>query len=411
MPKITPVRPHTHAPHPESGPEIPYGWCRPCYAGGQTVPAATVGGWLCAVHQRDPTVSVGRHPAPSRPPRDARRTAYGRGRAARRVKAGRFAVHPGWRHRVPRGRVVLTDQPTALARAAELVDDELWRTDRRRAWLALCAALAASMDWRSGLVTGVTRARLSEHAGVSVRTVSRLLAWAYDAGLLVCVETGATAEFLGTDHNRAPAYVFTLPVGVPPPRRWTSPDPVVDQLGNPPASCVRELPLGEPQGPKLRQNQQPRPPSWPARDRARTPAERTAATRTVLERVGLAGHVPLHRAHGLLAPWWRAGASLAGLLHALDHHPDQPDRPRGDALRAARDPLAVLGHRLTPWRGRLDELPLELRSVDRDRRRARAAELAATLEAPAAPREAPASRAAIAEARRLFTNRSRALLQ
>lgn len=408
MPKITRTRPAAHAPHPESGSEILSGWCRPCYTAGQTVLAARPDGQLCPVHEQDPTVPVGRRPAPSRPPRSARELAYGRRRAARRVTAGQFAVHPGWRHRVPRGRVVLTDQPTALARAAELVNDELWRADRRRSWLALCRALAAGMDWRTGLTTGVTRAQLAEQAGVSERTVSRLLAWAYSAGLLVCVETGATAEFLGTDRNRAPAYVFTLPAGVPPPRHPAAPDHVVDELGNPPASCVRDLPLGETRGLEELHDEHPRPPSWPARDRARTPTERTAATRTLLDRVGLAGRVPLHRAHGLLTPWWKAGACIAALLHAIDHHPDQPTEPRGDALRSARDPLRVLGHRLAPWRDRLNELPPELGAVDPDERRARSAALMAPPDHPVAVAvDPPASREAINAARAVFEARPR----
>lgn len=376
MPTITRARLNAHAPHASPVPESLFGWCQPCYADGQTTLATAPDGRLCVLHARDPTVRVDSgapRSVPSRPPRSARQMAYGRRRAARRVTAGQFAVHPGWRHRIPRGRVVLTDQPTALARAAELVDDELWRADRRRTWLALCRILAAGMNWRTGLVTGVTRAQLADRAGVSERTVSRLLAWAYDVGLLVCVETGATAEFLGTDRNRAPAYVFTLPAGVPPPQRWTPPDPTVEQVGNPPASCVRDLPLGVTRGLERRHDERPRPPSWPVRDRARTPAERTAATRSLLERIGLTGRVPMYRAHGLLTPWWQAGACIAGLLHAVDHHPDQAAQPRGDALHAARSPLGVLGYRLAPWRGRISELPPELQAVDPDHRRATAA--------------------------------------
>lgn len=49
-----------------------------------------------------------------------------------------------------------------------------------------------------------------------------------------------------------------------------------------------------------------------------------------------------------------------GLLYALDHHPDHQDKPRGDALRGARDPIRVLGHRLRPWAGRLADLPRHL---------------------------------------------------
>jgi len=78
--------------------------------------------------------------------------------------------------------------------------------------------------------------------------------------------------------------------------------------------------------------------------------------------------VPLWRARALLRPWWDAGACPAALLHAIDHHPDNPDHHRGDALRGTRDPLRVLGARLRPWRGRLSELPARLAGIRGDYR-------------------------------------------
>lgn len=70
----------------------------------------------------------------------ARSLAYGRRRAAQRVQAGHLVPHPGCRHRVPDGTVVLTDQAAALARVDELVDSELWRADRHAAALAVLRA-------------------------------------------------------------------------------------------------------------------------------------------------------------------------------------------------------------------------------------------------------------------------------
>ena len=285
------------------------------------------------------------------------------------MSAGRYDPHPGWRHRVPAGRIVLVDQLTAATRVAELVDREDWRTDKRTTWTAVLTGLVDGMDWTSGLVTGVTRARLAARAGVGLRTVTSVLAWAQAVGLLVVVEPGASAAFLGTDRNRAPAYVLTVPVGHFPARSA----PSVDESCHPPAYGVGKQPLGENQGRKSRQDQA-RSPSWPLWDRPVTAADRAAATATLLARVGLdEGRVPRWRAHALLTVWWRAEASVAGLLHALDHHPDRPAAGRGDALRAARDPLAVLGHRLVPWRGRLGELPAAVASVDGAERRRRAA--------------------------------------
>ena len=115
------------------------------------------------------------------------------------------------------------------------------------------------------------------------------------------------------------------------------------------------------------------------------------------------------RAVGLLARWWSdPRVCVAALLHVLDHHPDHPDQPRGDALRGARDPLAVLAARLAPWHGRLGELPPTLRAVDPDERRRRAARHD-TADPPARARShRPTSSAAVrAAARRAATPRTR----
>ena len=312
--------------------------------------------------------------------------AYGRRRAARRVEAGRFAPHPGWRHRVPEGVVVLRDQAAALARLEDLVDRELWRVDRRDVALAVLRGLVCGMAWDTGLVAGVTRAHLAAGAGCSVRTVSRVVAWAVGAGLVVCVETGATAEFLGTTTNRAPSYVLTAPLdfgvgdrsSVPP---KSSQSLLVEELGNPPACGGWKTSPRQERG--LDQRHDPKPPEpWPVYDRADTAYDRARAVATFLDRAGLAGRVPAWRAVAMLGPWFTTGWSVMGLLHAVDHHPDQPDTSRGDAARAARDPLRILGHRLGPWRGRATELPAALAAVDGHTRRARAAAAEAELSNP-----------------------------
>lgn len=332
-----------------------------------------------------------------------RRTSYGRQRAARRVRAGKFAVHPGWRGRVPAGQVVITDQCEARAWLDHMLEDELWRTDRRRASRTILLCLIEAMDWRTGLITGATREKAAQRACVSPRTVSRVMAWAARVGLLVCVEKGATAGFLGTTANRAPAYVFTSRAGIPaPPRRRTSGPQDVDQIGNPPASCVSTQTLVH-EGLKHTSTKHT---AWPSRDRAQTPRARVSATRTVLERAGITHRVPGWKACAMLAEWWRAGWCVSGLLYALDHHPDRPGDQRGDAVRGARDPLAVIGHRLAPWRARGHELPESLRSVDPRARRRRAAQLAEALGEPCTSAHRPAASAeARAQARAAFARR------
>lgn len=320
------------------------------------------------------------------------------------MTAGRFAVHPGWRGRVPHGLVVVADQAAARELVDRTVDAELWRADRRHVATTVLRTLVDAMDWRTGLVTGATREKAAQRAGASLRTVSRVIAWATRVGLLVCVERGATAGFLGTGTNRAPAYVFTSPAGMPLPRPHRTEDAQrVEQLGNPPASCVSTQTLVR-EGTKHASSKHD---PWPGRDRAETGKDRAAATRTVLERAGINHRVPGWKASAMLAEWWRAGWCVSGLLYALDHHPDRPGDQRGDAVRGARDPLAVIGYRLAPWRGRSHELPESLRSVDPTARRSRAARLAEALGEPctSVAHRPAASAETRAQARAMFARR------
>lgn len=314
-------------------------------------------------------------------------------------------MHPGWRGRVPAGRVVVTDQYEARAWLDHVLDEELWRADRLRTSRAVLLTLVEAMDWRTGLVTGATRDKAAQRTAVSTRTVSRVLAWAAQVGLLVCVEGGATAAFLGVSTNRAPAYVFTARAGVPAPARRREPVAQgVDKNGNPPASCVSTQTLVR-EGAK---RASPKCQAWPGRDRARNGRERAAATQTVLDRAGLR-RVPRWKASAMLARWWHSGWSVAGLLYAVDHHPDRPGESRGDAIRGARDPLAVIGHRLAAWAGREHELPAALQAVDPDERRRRAARLAEQFNEPAQrPRCTISTTAGRKQAREIFASAQRA---
>ncbi|NMH96490.1 hypothetical protein [Pseudonocardia acidicola] len=385
--------------------ESALGWCAECYRDGAFVLATTPDGRECLFHgaqssgavspdsfgvnpppalrraaQRRPRTPRGRAARvepPTRPPghptgrplpravrRDltrsaARALAYGRRRACARVDAGRWAPHPGWRHFIETGWRVMADQAEAWRRVVQLVDAEDWRTDKRRSWLQILRRLVNSMDWTTGLVTGVTAQRLGAAGDRATRTVSRVLAWARDAGLVVVVECGASAAFLGSRTNRTPTYALVTDTPLP---TQALPEPEVilpvEQSGDLPQSCVSTKPL---QGGR-------RPPSasqcvvdWPVFQVPDSPPERTSAALCLFNRMGLdrrgVSGVPLWRARALLRPWWEAGACVAGILYALDHHPDRPDQHRGDALRGATDPLRVLGYRLKPWRGRLHELP------------------------------------------------------
>ena len=311
--------------------------------------------------------------------------AYGRRRAAARLYAGTYQPHPGWRHFIQPGWRVLTDQAEAVRLVEDLVDAQDWRADKRTSWLAILRRLVYSMDWSTGLITAVTAQRLGQAGDRAPRTVSRVLAWARDAGLIAVVEHGASAEFLGAAHGRTPTYALVTNTPVPQPT--TVDDTVrdhgrlgasirsnaqlarcVDESGDLPASSVKIKPLNS----GRLDTSPPHPSSWLAFRIPQSPAERTLATQCLFQRLGLdrrgVSRVALWRARALLRPWWEAGASPAGLAYAIDHHPDHPDRHRGDALRGAHDPLRVLGYRLQPWRGRLGDLPATVRGIYGDYR-------------------------------------------
>lgn len=410
MPKITPARPDAHAPHAEPLEPAAGGWCLPCYEVGSYTLAADPSLSLCVVHAQNGRSAIGaggstalsnRSRRRSRPPRGRaarppagpsgrpwvgrltaararlRGMAYGRRRAAARVVAGRYDPHPGWRHLIEPQYRVLVDQAEALVVVDELVDAQEWRSDKRGAWWAILRRLVCSMDWQTGLVTAVTLARLGDAGGRAPRTVSRVIAWARDAGLLVVVEHGASAEFLGTDQGRTPTYVLVAPLTSPEPAAVspssvdvpsTQLSMVVDESGDLPVSHVEHQPLN---GRRL-ERAAPAPATWPVYGVPQSAPERAAATRYLFQRLGLdqrgVSGVPLWRARALLRPWWDAGACPAALLHAIDHHPDRPDHHRGDALRGARDPVRVLGARLRPWQDRLHELPAKLAGLPGDYR-------------------------------------------
>ncbi|WP_158703313.1 hypothetical protein [Pseudonocardia dioxanivorans] len=107
-----------------------------------------------------------------------------------------------------------------------------------------------------------------------------------------------------------------------------------------------------------------------------------------------------------MKPWWDAGSCVAGLLHALDHHPDHPTVNRGPVNENASDILRVMGYRLKPWHGRLAELPAHVTGHRGNYRHHQAQRLARLLSEPAreTPRHIPrapdaqqAARYAVAE--------------
>ncbi|MBP2371652.1 hypothetical protein [Pseudonocardia parietis] len=289
--------------------------------------------------------------------------ARGVARARARHRSG-FVPHPGWRHFIDREYSVLTSQREAFDYIARLVDDEDWRSDKRRGWSAILRRLVLHMDWETGLISGLTTERLGAAGARAARTVSRVLAWAREVGLLVVVEPGASAQFLGTASGRTPTYALVTRTPLPcltpaacdeSPATPSGDQHTVDESGDLPTPHVSIQPLsGGTRSPLTP------PRNWHPYDVPDSPGARNTATLTLLSHLGLGGRqrgkIEIWRARALLKPWWDAGATVAGLLHALEYHPDRPDRRRGDIGSGARDPLRIIGARLRPWRGRLGEI-------------------------------------------------------
>jgi hypothetical protein len=407
--------------HGNNTPELGVGWCLPCYESGAFTLAVNPASAECAVHggaiapespdnasrhsdesrgtvcpaklRRPPRGRAWRKPAATSPPHRARllrRTrrrldrsaaralarAYGRRRACARVDGGQFTPHPGWRHFIADGWRVLIDQREAWQVVENLVDGEEWRRDKRASWLLILRQLVHGMDWETGLITGLTAARLGEAGGRATRTVSRVLAWARDVGLVVVVEHAASACFLGSRRNRTASYA--LVTQSPPPLNPTASEAelldahaaqLVDENGDLPEPLVSTKPStpGRRLDPATQLSNH-----WPIYAIPTSLPERSLATQCLLTRLGLdrrgVSRVPLWRTRALLKTWFDDEACVAGLLFALEHHPDRPGHHRGDTLRGARDPLRVIGHRLRPWRGRLKELPPALTGIRGDYR-------------------------------------------
>ncbi|GAA5175060.1 hypothetical protein GCM10023321_80270 [Pseudonocardia eucalypti] len=283
---------------------------------------------------------------------------YGRARAAARIERGRYEPHPGLENFLPPGR--LRDQDTALRVVEALIDAQTWRADRKRAWRAILRRLVCSMDWSSGLVAAVRAEEFAAAGDRATRTVSRVIAWAVEAGFVVVAERAASAAFLGTGRGRTPTYALYVPADV----TLTSDDAVDGDLPTVCLSTQKPLRGRRPLPAHTRTHK------WPVFGVPQTPSDRTKATTCLLERLGLdrgrVSRVHVWRARAQLKRWWDAGACPAGLLFAVDHHPDRPDRHRGDAFRGARDPLRVLGYRLKPWTDRLHELPITEQGIPGD---------------------------------------------
>jgi hypothetical protein len=385
-----------------------HGFCLACRNNGQiTLAADPVDGSACATHLRDPAhrvepepsfklaegVPVGwlgyapgavrpasTAPGPKRPrrrrPRRRNRPWAAipdrvRERLQKRVRRpnGRFTPRIITAADIPAGVRVMLDPAAALEAFDTHPATSMWRSDRYRHWRAVWQALTYRIDWRTGGIT-TTHAQLSVAAtdllgeNISAGTVRRVIAWARAAGLLHVVETGASAQVLGTDVNRAPTYAILAPIPV-------------DVIAHPPGSrsepvtAVELVPRNDGQD---QQREEGRPTQRP-----RTLFEMRRAPRTVAEQLdaahtlrSIAGWSDIGEAQArrILARWFAAGWCLQALVHAIDQAPSgrrwpappptaqQRDRWRYDADRTGR---VRPHHEATPARRRAAWLCWRLR--------------------------------------------------
>jgi hypothetical protein len=357
------------------------------YSGGAVPPgssapslsASTAGGGISRPPNRPPSSArSGRWPSAGQVPE--RVLARGRRRAAARL-AGGWRPHPGWRNFVPPGRIVLTDQRAVLRRIEQLLDGQEWRQDRRVAWETIMRRLVYSMDRKTGLVTGVPAATLAAAADRSERTVSDVIRWAKDAGLVFTVEEGAGSDFLRSKVNRTPTYAF---LAGPPAASVSTSGDGTDQ-GRKGLCDLSLSPVGNQPLRKIERLEKTPTNDWARLRIPETPGERRLAAEAFLRGVGLDGRgVDRKRLYGLLKPWWEAGWCVNGLLWAIHHHPDTHAR-LGNARTGARDPLRTLGARLAHWDQRLNDLPVPFHGRRGDYQLAQTQSLAARMREPHRP--------------------------
>lgn len=368
------------------------GFCPDCAACGQYVPTAP-GRRACLTHLVRPAESpVERSDVPTHAPAPVEPATAKRGPKAARFRAtpahtGRprrrlpvAAPRPDGRYRaphpvaavcaVPGGSRKARGQAEALRALQDVPDLAMMRADRQATLAAVWQALVWRADWSTMVVT-VAWDQLAAASGRSRRTVARCLAWYRSVGLLGVVYTGATAQMLGGDTNRAPAYVLCLP-------EFSQAMSPVDEHGTPtePGGSVHsqsararlDTTPAAPDG-ALATDQNPaarRPaPTWSLSDVPRTRRERLDAAEALRwHSVTLRPISPRMLRH-ILRPWHDAGWTPRDVLHALDH------LPGGEAWRYAglpRVPAAWVRYRLGAWLD-LDGRPVASRS-QRARRQA-----------------------------------------
>jgi hypothetical protein len=253
------------------------------------------------------------------------------------VVNSRHSGRPGTRHRPAAAR---PPQPPRRAAIARAVPGGARRTVSQKEWLAaVLAAIAAAgwyanradhfsavarvyanwMDW-SDRTTRPTHARVAEHAGVSERTVKRVVAWLHEQKLMGTVTPGMIPRYrpgvpLALDPgNEAAEYVLTIPCQ----RKRPLPRPGDGSAEFGPPSMSRQ---GHSEGPRTRKAEPGAGTRWCLADRPQNRSEAEAAAEAMRARCAPLARLSDRHVAAIARPWLAAGWTPGDVLHALDWRP------------------------------------------------------------------------------------------
>jgi len=211
------------------------------------------------------------------------------------------------------------------------------RQDARTNLAKICRSLSAHA--RRNATSAPTWERIVKDTGLARATVARWLKWLKSHALIQVLETGSTPKTRKAPtetENHAAIYGLRL----------RNPRMSVDESETPKVSSSISKPKSRARGENRAQ----------ARKREEFPRTKPAKTRKerlqLVERLAL--EVPqlqvysARRLRHALKPWLNRGFTVADLLHAADH---LPDGSRWTIETRAKNPLAVLIHRLKHWTG------------------------------------------------------------
>lgn len=263
-----------------------------------------------------------------------------------------------------------------------LVEHELRRQKRRADFresvLAVATVLVRCADWTTR-TTRPTRARMAALGGVvrHERTVTRVVRWLREAGLLVTVAEGRRGDFApggvhstsrpsecravvpdGQPENDAAVYALTRPRSVI--DVTVSPPPGSSYVGESHPSRAREgdqieplrgRPVGaaSPHADRLRWEQLRQHPMWSLSATPRRKGQRLVAAERMRHDVLSLRRMSARAIASVARPFWQANWTTADVIHAIDHRVTTNGRWPYDAAEHVVRMRDWLAARLADW--------------------------------------------------------------